>query len=150
MLLLVPAHPGCPGQNPEICKMAVCVCVSVFHSLLMVAGIWYLGYVQKGKPFWILIKQEIMGWQWHHLNLMQIIYTSLQTTMPTLHHSDFTDQMPLLPPNQQRQSTVGLVHEYKTKANDLRLNSIRSNLSETLSSIATWSSIFSAHNLSET
>jgi len=20
---------------------------------------------QKGKPFWILLKQEMMGWQWH-------------------------------------------------------------------------------------
>jgi len=34
---------------------------------------------QKGKPFWILLKQEMMGWQWHQLNHMQIICTSLQT-----------------------------------------------------------------------
>jgi len=20
---------------------------------------------QKGKPFWVLVKQEMMGWQWH-------------------------------------------------------------------------------------
>jgi len=26
MYLLVPAHPGCPGQSPESCKMVVCVC----------------------------------------------------------------------------------------------------------------------------
>jgi len=26
MFLLVPAHPGCPGQNPESHKTAVCVC----------------------------------------------------------------------------------------------------------------------------
>jgi len=26
MFLLVPAHPGCPRQNPEIHKMVVCVC----------------------------------------------------------------------------------------------------------------------------
>jgi len=32
---------------------------------------------QKGKPFWILLKQEMMGWQWHQLNHMQIICTSL-------------------------------------------------------------------------
>ena len=25
MYLLVPAHPGCPGQSTESCKMAVCV-----------------------------------------------------------------------------------------------------------------------------
>ena len=27
MFLLVLAHPGCPRQNPESCKMVVCVCV---------------------------------------------------------------------------------------------------------------------------
>jgi len=34
---------------------------------------------QKGKPFWILLKQEMMGWQWHQLDHMQIICTSLET-----------------------------------------------------------------------
>ena len=34
---------------------------------------------QKGKPFWILLEQEMMGWQRHQLDHMQIICTSLQT-----------------------------------------------------------------------
>jgi len=34
---------------------------------------------QKAKPFWILLEQEMMGWQWHQLDHMQIICTSLQT-----------------------------------------------------------------------
>jgi len=34
---------------------------------------------QKGKPFWILLEPEMMGWQWHQLDHMQIICTSLQT-----------------------------------------------------------------------
>jgi len=34
---------------------------------------------QKGKPLWILLKQEMMGWQWHQLDHIQIICTSLQT-----------------------------------------------------------------------
>ena len=34
---------------------------------------------QKGKPFWILLEQEMMGWQWHQLDHMQIICISLQT-----------------------------------------------------------------------
>jgi len=25
---------------------------------------------QKGKPFWILLEQEMMGWQWHQLDYM--------------------------------------------------------------------------------
>jgi len=27
----------------------------------------------QGKPFWILMKQEIMEWQWHQANHMQIM-----------------------------------------------------------------------------
>jgi len=38
---------------------------------------WVSRY-QKGKPFWILLEQEVMGWQWHQLDHMQIIHTSLQ------------------------------------------------------------------------
>ena len=34
---------------------------------------------QKGKPFWILLEQEMMGWQWHQLDHMQIICILLQT-----------------------------------------------------------------------
>ena len=30
LYLLVPAHPGCPGQSPESCKMVVSVCVAVY------------------------------------------------------------------------------------------------------------------------
>jgi len=64
---------------------------------------------QKGQPFWILLEQEMMGWQWHQLDNMQIICTSLQTeTTPVPYHSVFTGQMAFLPPNQQRQSTEGI------------------------------------------
>jgi len=34
---------------------------------------------QKGKPFKILLEQEMMEWQRHKLDHMQIICTSLQT-----------------------------------------------------------------------
>jgi len=34
---------------------------------------------QKGKPFWILLEQQMMAWQWHQLDHMQNICTSLQT-----------------------------------------------------------------------
>jgi len=33
---------------------------------------------QKVRPFWILMKHEMTGWQWHQLDHMQIICTSLQ------------------------------------------------------------------------
>jgi len=34
---------------------------------------------RKAEPFRILMKQEITEWQWHQLDHMQIICTSLQT-----------------------------------------------------------------------
>jgi len=37
-----------------------------------------LGRHHKGKPFWILLEQEMMGWHWHQLDHIQIICTSLQ------------------------------------------------------------------------
>jgi len=39
----------------------------------------WVGQYQKDKSFWILLKQEMTGWQWHQLDHMQIICTSLQT-----------------------------------------------------------------------
>jgi len=45
---------------------------------------------RKVKSIWILMKQEMMGWQWHQLDHMQTIYTSLQIkTMPAHHDSTF-------------------------------------------------------------
>jgi len=29
---------------------------------------------EKGKPFWILLEQVMVGWQWHQLDHMQIIF----------------------------------------------------------------------------
>jgi len=50
-----------------------------------------------------------MRWQWHQLDHIQIICTSLQTDnharTPTT--PSFAGQMPFLPPNQQHQSTEG-------------------------------------------
>jgi len=34
---------------------------------------------KKVKPVWILIKQEMMRWQWHQLDHMLIMCTLLQT-----------------------------------------------------------------------
>jgi len=33
----------------------------------------------QSKPFWILLEQEMIGWQWHQLDHMQIICASLLT-----------------------------------------------------------------------
>ena len=39
----------------------------------------WVSWHQKGKTFRILLEQEMMWWQWHQLDHMQIICTSLQT-----------------------------------------------------------------------
>ena len=63
---------------------------------------------QKGKTNLDFTEARDSEWQWHQLGHMQVC-TSLQTdnhaSTPPL--SFFTGQMPLLPPNQQRQSTEG-------------------------------------------
>jgi len=66
-----------------------------------------------------------MGWQWHQLDRMQIICTLLQTDNPTpvAHQSVFTGWMPLLLPNQQRQSTEGC---------NVKLGSSRSVVADTM------------------
>jgi len=51
-----------------------CIRLTAFFS----RTIWVVRH-QKGKPFWILLDQEMMRWQWHQLDHMQIICTSLQT-----------------------------------------------------------------------
>ena len=53
----------------------------------------------------------MMGWQWHHLDHMQIICTSLQTDnhASTSSLSCFTGRMLFLTPNQQCQSNKNSV-----------------------------------------
>jgi len=74
---------------------------------------WVSQY-QKGKTNLDLREARnggVLGWQWHHLDDMQSICTSLQTdnhtNSPTPHHSAFTGRMLFLMPNQQCQSTEG-------------------------------------------
>jgi len=54
----------------------------------------------KVKPFWTLMKQDMMGWQWHQLDHMQ---TDNHASSSSLNF--FTGQMLFLMPNQQCQST---------------------------------------------
>jgi len=83
------------------------VCTGPYSTLHPFNG---LNQHQKGKPFLILLEQEMMGWQWHQLDHMQIIGTLIQTDnhASTSPLSFFKGRMPFLPPNQQRQSTEGI------------------------------------------
>jgi len=61
---------------------------------------------QKGKTNLDFTEARDSEWQWHQLGHMQVC-TLLQTA-PN-HSVFFTDRMPFLPPNQQRQSTKGTI-----------------------------------------
>jgi len=45
MFLLVPAHPGCPGQIPQSRKTVVCVCVCGGTGQCSVTNVTYLTHV---------------------------------------------------------------------------------------------------------
>ena len=69
---------------------------------------------QKGKPIWILLKQETVNGTGISWAICKSASRSRQITTPVLHHSKFfTGRMPFLPPNQQRQSTEGKSTEGK-------------------------------------
>jgi len=50
MCLLVPAHPGCPRQSPESCKMVVCMCVFTHTFLLQNNSIETIGPMGQTTP----------------------------------------------------------------------------------------------------
>ena len=54
---------------------------------------------QKGKPFWILLEQEMMGGSGISSTICKsFAHCSREITMPVPHHSVFTDQMPFCCP----------------------------------------------------
>jgi len=62
---------------------------------------------RKVKPIWILLKQETVSSSGISRAIRKSAPHSREITTPTPHRSVFTGRMPILPPNQQRQSTEG-------------------------------------------
>ena len=75
-----------------------------------VSGTTRVSRYQKSKTNLDFTEARDSEWQWHQLGLMQVC-TSLQTdnhaSTPPL--SFFTGRMPFMPPNQQCQSTEGVI-----------------------------------------
>jgi len=63
----------------------------------------------SGKTNLDLLEQEIVSGSGISWAIFKSAPRSRQITMPAPHHSVFTDRMPFLPPNQQRQSTEGSI-----------------------------------------
>ena len=86
----------------------VVVLIHVFNCLFSRKN-WVSRY-QKGKTSLDLNEARemgILGWQWHQLDHMQTICTSLQTDNHTNTLINFTGQMLLLTLSQQCQRTEG-------------------------------------------
>ena len=65
---------------------------------------------RKVKPIWILLKQETVSGSRISWAICKFALCSRQITTPATHHSVFfTGRMPFLPPNQQCQSTEGIL-----------------------------------------
>ena len=85
---------------------AYCTHTHPFNGPL--SGTTQVSRYHRGKTNVDFTEARDSEWQWHQLGHMQVCTCSRQTTTPALHQSVFfTDRMPFLPPNQQRQSTEG-------------------------------------------
>jgi len=77
------------------------------------SGTTQVSRYQKGKTNLDFTEARDSEWQRHLLGHMQVCTSSLQTdnhaSTPPL--SFFTGRMPFLPPNQQRQSTEGIINQ---------------------------------------
>ena len=65
--------------------------------------------IRKVKPIWILLKQETLSGSDISWAIRKSAPCSRQITMQAPHRSVFTGWMPALVPNQQRQSTEGML-----------------------------------------
>jgi len=71
---------------------------------------FFIPHTHISRPFVREVRDVgVLWWQWHQLDHMQTICTSLQTTTPTPHHSIFTGRMLFLMPSQQWQSSEGKI-----------------------------------------
>jgi len=67
--------------SPLVSNCKYCYYYYYFHLMAFwpfFKTTWVIRH-QKGKPFWNLQEQEMMGWQWHQLVHMQTICSSFQT-----------------------------------------------------------------------
>jgi len=66
---------------------------------------------QKGKTNLDSTEARHSEWQWHPLGHMQVLQTDNHASNQLLR---FTGRMPFLPPNQQHQSTEGIIYLFNT------------------------------------
>jgi len=73
----------------------------LLHQFNGPSGMTWISWHQKGKPFWILMKSEMMGGSGISWTICKSFAPrSRQIAMPVPHHSIFTGRIPFLLPNQ--------------------------------------------------
>ena len=75
MFLLVPAHPGCPGQIPQSRKTVVCVCVlllTAFSTLTPLVG-QQEGHLDRKKNEWRDVSVVICLGRGADLHMVQLM-----------------------------------------------------------------------------
>jgi len=72
-------HWACNISIPRVAKVFLRKLLLLLHLFNVSSSTTWVSRHQKGKPFSICMKQEMMEWQWHQLDHMQIICTLLQT-----------------------------------------------------------------------
>jgi len=98
------------GQYRVTCQTKLQYTHSHTHTHLFngpFSGTTRVSRYQKGKPIWILLKQETVSGGGISWAVCKSASRSRQITTPAPTTQFFTGRMPFLPPNQQFQSTEG-------------------------------------------
>ena len=108
---------------PHLAYVAILPYMHTYIRLTaLFSGTTRVSRYQKGKPIWILVKQETMSGSGISWAICKSAPRSRQITTPEPHRSVFTGRMPFLPPNQQRQSTEGTCETLMSENKRLTIN----------------------------
>ena len=98
----------------RMCTIPCWSCLSNIHTYIhtfngLFSRTTWVSWHQKGKPIWILLKQEMMGGRGISWTICKSFAPhSRQITTPVPHHSIFTGRMLFLMLNQRCQNTEGI------------------------------------------
>ena len=81
------------------------------------SGTTRVSWYQKGKPIWILLKQETASGSGIHWDICKSAPRSSQITMPVPHHSIFyrPDALPAAQPTASKHSRISIINRQFTK-----------------------------------
>jgi len=99
-------------SNPAVLVLSHFTYVHIHTHIRLTAlfpGLPRWAGTRKAKPIWILLKQDTVSGNGISWAVCKSAPRSRQITTPAPHHSFFTGRMPFLPPNQQCQSTEGIL-----------------------------------------